>query len=211
MARRLDLTTWRRREHFALYREFAQPFFNVCADVDVTELWHHCKKNESVSFTLASLYLGTIAANAVEALRMRIRGDVVWVHDVVHFSTTVLRPDNTFAFARVEMRDSYDEFARDGREVLERARKSTILEIPEIDDDAIYHSVIPWIRFTSYSNAIRDSADCFPRIVYGGVAEDHGRWKMPVGVEVHHAIVDGLDVAQFFDRFSAELTAPFPR
>ena len=28
---------------------------------------------------------------------------------------------------------------------------------------------------------------------------------MPVAVEVHHALVDGLDVARFFDRFTAYL------
>jgi chloramphenicol O-acetyltransferase len=29
--------------------------------------------------------------------------------------------------------------------------------------------------------------------------------KMPVAVEVHHALVDGLDVARFFQCFSDEL------
>ena len=31
------------------------------------------------------------------------------------------------------------------------------------------------------------------------------RMKMPVSVEVHHALVDGLDVARFFERFAANL------
>ena len=29
--------------------------------------------------------------------------------------------------------------------------------------------------------------------------------KMPVAVEVHHALVDGLDVARFFERFASNL------
>jgi chloramphenicol O-acetyltransferase len=29
--------------------------------------------------------------------------------------------------------------------------------------------------------------------------------KMPVSVEVHHAVVNGLDVARFFERFAANL------
>ena len=29
--------------------------------------------------------------------------------------------------------------------------------------------------------------------------------KMPVAVEVHHALADGLDVARFFERFAANL------
>jgi chloramphenicol O-acetyltransferase len=31
--------------------------------------------------------------------------------------------------------------------------------------------------------------------------------KMPVAVEVHHALVDGIDVAKFIERFQAELNS----
>ena len=205
MAQKLDISAWKRRQHFDLYRAMAHPFFSVCAEVDVTRIWEQCRRDRSVPFTLASLYLGSRAANSVEALRMRIRGDEVWVHDVVHFSTTVIRPDRTFAFARTEHRDTFREFSRDGREVLERARTSTGLEIPEKDDDAIYHSILPWVRFTAFSNPIDGKEDCFPRIVYGKVGQSGDRWMMPVGVEVHHALVDGLDVGNFFEAFNHEL------
>ena len=205
MVQKLDLSSWKRRPHFELYKAMAHPFFNVCAEVDVTGIWERCRRDRTISFTLASLYLGSRAANSVEALRMRIRGDEVWVHDVVHFSTTVIRPDKTFAFARTEHRDSFPEFSRDAREVLERARTSTGLEIPEKDGDAIYHSILPWIRFTSFSNPIGGKEDCFPRIVYGKVGPSGDRWMMPVGVEVHHALVDGLDVGNFLEAFRYEL------
>lgn len=207
MVHKLDLSTWKRRPHFELYQEMAHPFFNVCAEVDVTRIWEQCRRDRGLSFSLASLYLGSKAANATEALRMRIRSGEVWVHNLVHFSTTVLRPDNTFAFARTEHRDTYREFKEEGREVLERARTSTGLEIPEKDDDAIYHSILPWIRFTAFSNPISGREDCFPRIVYGKVGPTGDRWMMPVGVEVHHALVDGYDVGKFLERFQQELSA----
>lgn len=205
MAQKLDLSNWKRTPHFDLYQNMAQPFFNVCAEVDVTKLWEQCRRDREISFTLASLYLGSRAANAIEALRLRIRGTEVWVHEAVHFSTTVLRPDHTFAFARTEHRDSFSEFSRDNREVLERARTSTGLEIPDKDDDAIYHSILPWVRFTAFSNPIHGKDDCFPRIVYGKVGASGDRWMMPVGVEVHHALVDGYDVGKFFEAFQREL------
>lgn len=205
MAQKLDLSNWKRTPHFDLYQNMAQPFFNVCAEVDVTRLWEQCRRDRGISFTLASLYLGSRAANAIEALRLRIRGNEVWVHDAVHFSTTVLRPDHTFAFARTEHRDSFRDFADDARDVLERARTSSGLEIPEKDDDAIYHSILPWVRFTAFSNPIHGKGDCFPRIVYGKVGATGDRWMMPVGVEVHHALVDGYDVGKFFEEFQGEL------
>ena len=207
MAHRLDLIAWKRRPHFELYEAMAQPFFNVCAEVDVTGVWNQCRRDRQLSYTLASLFLGSRAANSIEALRLRIRGNEVWMHDIVHFSTTVIRPDNTFAFARVEHRNSFREFGEAGREVIERARTSSGLEIPEKDDDAIYHSILPWIRFTAFSNPIQGKEDCVPRIVYGKVGPSGDRWMMPVGVEVHHALVDGHDVGKFFEAFQAELAA----
>ena len=205
MVQKIDLAQWKRRPHFDLYIGMAQPFFSVSAEVDVTRVWEKCRRDRRLSFTLASLYLGSRAANAVEALRTRIRGDDVWVHDVVHFSTTVLRPDNTFAFARTEHRSTFAAFAEEGREVIERARTSTGLEIPEKDDDAIYHSILPWVRFTAFSNPLELRGDSCPRIVYGKVGPSGDRWMMPVGVEVHHAVVDGYDVGKFFEHFQAEL------
>jgi chloramphenicol O-acetyltransferase type A len=208
MPRKLDVSTWKRRPHFELYQTMAQPFFNVCANVDVSKIWEQSRKDPSISFTLASLYLGSRAANSIEALRMRIRGNEVWVHDIVHFGTTVIRPDNTFAFARIEHRDTFAEFARDGRAVIERARNSTGLEIPEGDDDEIYHSIIPWVHFTAFSNPIKGKGDSFPRVVFGKATETGGPMRkhlMPVGVEVHHALVDGYDVGRFFEEFQREL------
>lgn len=205
MPKKLDLSTWNRRPHFELYQTMAQPFFNVCAEVDVTKIWEQSRRDRSISFTLASLYLGSRAANAIEALRMRIRGDEVWLHDVVHFGTTVIRPDSTFAFARVQHRDSYADFARDGREVLDRARTSKGLEIPQGEDNEIYHSILPWIRFTAFSNPIHGKGDSFPRIVYGKVGMTGDRRMMPVGVEVNHALVDGYHVGKFFEVFQREL------
>jgi len=210
MAHKLDIESWKRKPHFELYLGMAHPFFNVCAEVDVTTVWEQCRRDRRISFTIASLYLGSRAANAIEALRLRIRGKDVWVHDVVHFGTTVLRPDNTFGFARIKHHESFLEFAEDGREVLERARTSTSLEVLEEDDDAIYHSILPWVRFTAFSNPIHGREDCFPRIVFGKVGASGDRWMMPVGVEVHHALVDGSDVGMFFERFQAELSAGIP-
>ena len=48
--------------------------------------------------------------------------------------------------------------------------------------------------------------DSVPRLVFGKASLDGAIRRMPVGVEAHHALVDGLDVARFFERFEAALT-----
>ncbi|MCH7676764.1 hypothetical protein IH879_17735 [candidate division KSB1 bacterium] len=49
----LDLESWNRKELFYFFREYEQPFFNICAPVDVTLLVKFTKERD-ISFFKAS-------------------------------------------------------------------------------------------------------------------------------------------------------------
>jgi chloramphenicol O-acetyltransferase type A len=203
----IDIEKWKRREHFHLYRGFANPFWSLCADVDVTQLWQQSRHVDGPSFSIGAIYLALAAANETEAFRLRIRGDQVWLHDQVDMGTTILRDDDTFSFAFFPMAPQYADFETVARTETDSAKRSQTLRIPaEARDNVIYHSTIPWIRFTAFTNAVGRGDDCIPRMVFGRCTEEAGRWRMPVSVEVHHALVDGLDVARFFEKFEQRLS-----
>lgn len=205
----IDLATWKRREHFSIYTDLANPFWSICVDVDVTRLWQHCRKTPNASFPITSIYMAIRAANNTEAFRLRIREGKVWLHDRIDISTTVLRPDETFAFAIFPMFDSLAEFQNRAQTELSAARDSAILVHGDSRrDDLIYHSTLPWIRFTALTNPTGRGQDSIPRLVFGRCSEQTGRWRMPVAIEVHHALVDGLDVARFLERFEQNLSLP---
>jgi chloramphenicol O-acetyltransferase type A len=146
------------------------------------------------------------AVNETEAFRLRIRGDKVWIHDRLDISTTVLRPDETFAFALFPMAENFATFQAQAHIEAQAARACTTLVVAASGrDDLVYHSTFPWVRFTAISNPTNGGDDSIPRIVFGKYSEQNGRWSMPVSVEVHHALVDGLDVARFFQRFEQRL------
>ena len=204
----LDLAPWSRREHFYLFRAFASPFFSVCVDVDVTALWEMCRQTDSPSFYVATLFHSLRAANDTEAFRMRIRGDQVWIHDRVRASATVLRDDETFGFGIFPPARTLQEFDEHGAQEMAAAKLLVPLVLPNPgEDDLVYHSSLPWMRFTAFGNALDGGKDSVPRIVFGKVTEESGRWLMPVAVEVHHALVDGLDVARYLERLEAGVRA----
>jgi len=210
MPRYLDLDSWNRRQHFDLYKDYEKPFFNICAAVDVTALRELCRRPQGPSFFLASLHLSMKAANEVEPFRYRLRGDRVLIHDVIHGGSTVLRDDDTFGFGYFDYDQDFERFHRRAAEVLERVRSGPKdLEPNSGQDDLIYYSVIPWISFTSFSHARhfrRD--DSIPRIVFGKYYREGERWRMPVSVEVHHALADGLHVGRFFELYQGDLDKP---
>lgn len=200
----IDIEAWKRRQHYELFRRAAQPFFSVTVNVDVTRLWRRCQADSALSFSLAAIFAMLRAANASEPLRLRLRGDRVWRHDRVGTGTTVLRADETFGFARLDPEPTLDAFCRAARPVLAAAKRPGPLDdMPDVDD-LIYHSTLPWLRFTSFTNALPGD-DSNPRIVFGAVFPDGERFLMPVGVEVHHALVDGLEVARFLESFQIHL------
>jgi chloramphenicol O-acetyltransferase type A len=200
----VDLKTWKRLEHYRLFRKYERPFFSVTVDVDVTTTWNRCRKPGAPSFFLSSVFLMLNAVNDVEAFRLRLRPRGVWRHDRIGVGPTIRRPDETFGFARFEPAETLEEFVGPSSAAIARAMSATRLEPSEMADDVVYHSVLPWFRFTSYTNAL-PGGDSIPRIVFGRVERAGGRMRMPVAVEVHHALVDGLDVARFFERFGREL------
>ena len=205
----LDLASWKRREHFELFRGFANPFFSVCVEVDATRVWEGSRQPGSPSFYVATLFHSLRAANSTEAFRLRMRGDRVWVHDSIRASATILRDDDTFGFAIFPPAPTLEEFHRRSIGEVAAVKRATPLVLPRPgEDDLVYHSSLPWMRFTAFSNALNGGKDSVPRVVFGKCAQRGGRRTMPVAVEVHHALVDGLDVARYLEAFQMGLSQP---
>lgn len=207
----LDLEDWPRASIFRFFLEYEQPFFNVCAEVDATETRCFCRER-GVSFFLASWYLCLHACNAVEPLRYRLRdgGERVWVHERISGGTTVAMEDRSFRFAYLEWAEGFGAFRRGAERELERVRDAeNPLEDLAERDDLIHGSVLPWVRFTGVSHARRLPArDSVPKVVLGRCDEGGERHAMPVSIEAHHALVDGIDVADWLRRFEEGLAAP---
>lgn len=201
----IDLRDWKHREHYELFRRFAQPFFSVCAEIDVTTAWNASRERGDSSFFLSAVYAVLQAANESEPFRLRLREDGVWKHDRLIMSTTILREDETFGFALLEPLPTFAEFDSHAREAIRAAKNDRGLKVREKNDAVVFHSTLPWIRFSAFSNAL-PLTDSVPRIVFGKCDDDGtGRITMPVAVEVHHAVVHGLDVARFLDMIQKHL------
>jgi chloramphenicol O-acetyltransferase type A len=203
MAGLIDLRKWQRRDHYLWFRKYDRPFFGVTVDVDVTAAWNKSRERGAPSFFLSSVFFMLKAANDVEAFRLRLRARGVWRHDEVAVGPTIMRPDETFGFVRLEPAATVNEFAARGQAAIAHAMaRKRLWPTENAGDDIVFHSVLPWLRFTAFTNALPGKDDSIPRIVFGRCVRDRRRMKMPVAVEVHHALVDGLDVARFFERFA---------
>lgn len=208
MHREIDIENWPRRSTFEFFRDYRDPYFNLTAHVDVGRIYDFCRSN-SLSFSLVTLYCSLQAANAVTPLRQRLVEGRVMEFDRVHATQTILNDDETFSFSYYEMRPSVFEFEDFGKRAREKYKALRTFDVETARLDLIYYSVIPWVAFTAFKHASQlDNTQTVPRIVFGKAVESGNTRIMPVSLEAHHALVDGVHVGKFFDIFQQKLDDP---
>jgi chloramphenicol O-acetyltransferase type A len=203
----IDLNAWNRREHFAFFSGFEEPFFGVVADVDASQAYIRAKQ---LGISFFQLYLHAVlrAVNAVEALRYRIEDGQVYRYDAIHASPTLTRSDNTFAFGFVPYAPELAEFGRGLRAEIEEVRQSTGLRLNDnaARRDVIHFSAIPWVSFTGLTHARSFSfPDSIPKVSVGRTRRQGAQLLMPVAVNAHHGLADGYHVGLFFEALQREL------
>lgn len=203
--RTIDLPTWSRKDLYYHFLGFDDPFFNLTAQVDVTRLISYCK-TQNHSLFLTYMFLATNAVNEVPAFRLRILNNQPVEFLKIHSGSTILNPDDTFSFCYFDQESNLRRFLNKGRIAIEELRKKGGLEPQDGQLDLIHCSTIPWVSFTSFKHARRGGdQDSIPKLVFGKVFEQNGKQWMPVSVEVHHALADGLHVGRFIERFQQKI------
>ncbi len=204
----IDLEHWPRRRHYALFKGFDRPHFNLCAPVDVTRL-RAAVKVHGLSFFHAVLYATSRSANAIPEFRLRMRDELVVEHEVVHPSVTVLGPDELFSFCTIPYTRDFSDFREEAARAIARAQRQGSLEDEPGRDDYLFMTVIPWVAFTSIEHPMHyHPVDSVPRISWGKYAAEGERLKMPLSVQGHHALMDGVHVGHFYQGLQALLDSP---
>jgi chloramphenicol O-acetyltransferase type A len=205
--RKIDLETWERRAAFQFFKDFTEPYHSVCLRVGCTATYRYAKQHR-LSVFLSLLHRSLVAAHQVENFRTRIVDGDAWLYEQIHGGSAVGRANATIGFGHYQFYARMDDFVREAAIEVDRVRQRDDIErYPEAN--LIRYSVLPWFDFTSISHA-RDLSrgDSAPLITFGKITEADGRCTMPVSIHAHHALIDGLHVAQFVDKFQHFLDNP---
>jgi chloramphenicol O-acetyltransferase type A len=208
MFREIDIEKWKRRETFEFFKDFEDPFFNITAQLDVTALYHFCK-DKNLLFSLTNLFYSLETANEIKEFRFRLLDKKLVEFEKVDATQTILNSDETFSFCYFELKSDVFRFNEAGKTALEKYKKLRTFDVEADRIDLIYYSVIPWISFTSFKHASRfNNKQTIPRIVFGKMVEDGKKKKIPLSVEVHHAMMDGVHVGKFFNSLQKKFENP---
>ena len=204
---KLDLNTWNHARYFNSYRNSEFPYINLGARVDVTRLLRETKRAELSSY-FALIHVANSLADEMENFRYRIlEGEPVRVEQNIPVLTHMRPGDEIFMMLEGPVGVSLPEFCRQLRTMAERPPEGKgRLDVGRIG--LISYSCIPWVDYTHFIRTITKlGEDSNPKISWGKYVTENGRTTVNFSVQVHHGLMDGWHVGQYFLRLQERLDA----
>jgi len=197
----LDISNWARKKQYQFFKQYDNPFFNICSTLDVTELLHQTK-NQHLSFSTCLLYASIDAANKVDEFKYRLKDDGVVVFDSIYAGSTILKSDNTFSFSYFDYCGNFDAFYKNAQKEIDSFdTEEKEFDARNTDINIIHYSVIPWITFSNFSHPRNYSTnDSIPKIVFGKYQKRSDKYLLPISIEVHHALMDGYHMGVYLTK-----------
>lgn len=203
----VDIDNWNRRENYLFFRDFANPYYSVTSQVDVTEAYIRSKAL-GIKFSHYAMYASLRAVNSIEALRYRQVDGKVWLYDRIRLNTAVAREDHSFASVIIPYKDTLEKFVAEARGIIAAAlRGEGDAYGADSEKDTFVISVNPWYSFTGLQFQFPQNAgENIPLSVFGKIMVDmRGRRTMPVAMSFHHGFVDGYQVGCYWEAFQHNL------
>ncbi len=132
-------------------------------------------------------------------------------YDTIYAGSTVLTNNDTFNFCYIDYYESYNQFNVNALECINLS-KSDVKSFQPRDDELglIHYSSMPWVSFTSISHARNfKTNDSVPKIVFGKYFKKKKKWYLPISLEVHHALMDGLHVGRYLSLLQKQLNSNY--
>lgn len=207
--KQINLNDWTRKDTFLFFKDFEKPYYSITAKVDVTKSFEYFEKYNLSKYN-GFLWFITSAANRVDELKTRIRdNNSVVLHDRVDPSFTVLTDQKTIAFCTVQYTPDTTIFFDGVEKGTQQIKENPNLEDEPGKDNLLFVSCLPWVDFTSISHPMdKDKTDSIPRISWGKFSHSGLQIRMPVNIQVHHALADGYHLGLFFKHLEELMKKP---
>ncbi len=192
----IDLASYKRRDIFQAFNDRLMPQFSTTCEVDVSGI-KRMAEELGESFFVAMSYAVARAVNAVPEFRHRVIDGVLYEYDCVHPGYTVAREDDLFSFCDSRFDPHYPSYRDHALASMAAVRVEPDLGVGD-KHQMFFITSIPWFRFTAFTHPYEPLYGYIPVITLGQYSGINGVGTMPVAVQVHHGVVDGIHVARFY-------------
>lgn len=207
----IDMSNYSRREHYLHYRR-TPCTYSLTASLNVTALLQTVKVGK-LKLNPTLIYLITRAVNQIRELKMGLdENGALGFYDQISASYLIFHNDDkTFSEAYTPFNDNFVTFYNTITNDMEQYKDVKGYKVIEAPQNSFPISAMPWLTQTAMNLNMPAGADYFaPIITMGKYESSNGELKLPVSLQVNHAVCDGYHASLFFkqlqeliDSFSA--------
>lgn len=201
----IDMESWNRKEHFEYYMNTVRCSYSVVVNVDITMLRKKIKAI-GVKDYITQIYVLSSVVNKCPEFRMSLdENGQLGCWDVVNPLYTVLHKEKeTFSSIWTPYDGSFEKFYTSCISDIDEFGTGAFSPKPNCPGNIFTVSSVPWIDFSAFNiNVFSEGTYLLPIFTIGKYIEDNGKILMPLAIQVHHAVCDGLHVGRFIEKVRA--------
>jgi chloramphenicol O-acetyltransferase type A len=195
-----------RKELFDFYQGFDSPILNITLDLEIQNIIPLLKEAK-ISFFQHFVYALCKSVLEIEHFNLRYDGKKIYKTKSLVPSYTVLRESGNFNFCTFEYTSDWSNFLERSMTAKSVAEQSEGLCHDDMEHkNYIFITCLPWFQFSSIQHPVgRFKDSTIPSFALGKFTITDSVMKMPLSVQVHHGLVDGVHIAQFVENLKTNL------
>ena len=164
-----------------------------------------------MSLSIFTIWACTEALNRIPAFRTAMHDGAPVLLDRRDPSFTDMKPgSDQFYIVTMDHMPEIDTFCMEASRL--SAQQDCFIDPSKETEALIYYSCLPWIDLTGLTKERDFSApgaldDSIPRVAWGRYTEENGRMMLGMSVEVNHRFIDGVQIGQFAQALSEQISA----
>jgi chloramphenicol O-acetyltransferase type A len=203
---KINIDTYDRKSIYNSFKDRSIPFLSTTANVNVTNLIKFIK-NYNHSFFITVSYFISKTINSIPQFKHRIVNGELFEFDIINPGYTVLLDDETFSFCDSHYFENFTKYSINAQRMIDKVKTN-----PDVDNkekhDMFFITNIPWFSFTSIVHPYDENYKSIPIVSIGKFFKNGDEFIIPIGIQAHHGLVDGIHVGKFYKNISDMFNDP---
>ncbi len=195
---KIKLDEWERGALFRHYIDHMRIVMSLTVDIDVTGLLAFSKRNH-LKFYPSMIWVVSKIVNAHDEFKYGWDrgGNLIRWDTIVPSYTDFHREDEHFT--KLSTAYSDDLFTFHSRFLADRETYQNCRAFVAPPPNFFDVSCLPWVSYRHFDVHVFDEGTFLAPVITWGKYELHqGRWRMPLTMNLHHAVADGFHLSRFF-------------
>jgi len=206
MKEKIDLAKYKRAALYEAFKDREIPYFATTCNVEITKFKGYVDEM-SLGFFIPISFLISKSINEISEMKHRIIDGELYEFDKVNPGYTILLADETFSFCDSCHFEKFEEYRKHSDEKIAQTKRFPDHRTEE-KHDMFFISNIPWFSFTSIVHPYTEKYSSVPVISVGKYFLQNNKLLLPIAIQVHHGLVDGIHVGKFYNALSDLCSSP---